>query len=163
MRRSARAMERACPRDRAKLAAKDHKGVTVDECPKCGGIFLDKNEIKKLTGDKGLNKHLRDEVGYDVDSQLLCPSCGGLMDLEHVHGVDVEVCLTCYGLWLDKGELDALVAAKGKVVAMSAAKRAELDKAAGADADARGRKRGLARTPLGGLDRGLTELVRRYL
>ena len=158
-----RDMERACPRDRTKLVPEQHKDVTVDACPKCKGIFLDKNELKKLTGDADLNKYLRDMVGYDVDSQLICPACGGLMDAEHVRGVEVEVCLTCFGLWLDHGELDALVAAKGKPVETTAAKEEELKKAAEADHD-RGRQRGfLARGPLGSLDRGLSELVRRYL
>lgn len=156
-------MERACPRDRTKLVAEKHKDVTVDACPKCKGIFLDKNELKKLTGDADLNKYLRDMVGYDVDSQLLCPSCGGLMDLEAVRGVEVEVCLTCFGLWLDAGELEALVAAKGKPVEMSAAKEAEIKKATERDGDRRRRGGLLGKTPLGSLDRGLSELVRRYL
>jgi Zn-finger nucleic acid-binding protein len=156
-------MERDCPRDHTKLVAETHKDVTVDACPKCKGIFLDKNELKKLSGDADLNKYLRDMVGYDVDSQLICPSCGGLMDAEHVRGVEVEVCTTCFGLWLDHGELDALVAAKGAPVELTAAKKAELAKAGEVDFD-RGRKRGfLARGPLGSLDRGLSELVRRYL
>ena len=156
-------MDRACPRDRTKLVAEKHKDVTVDACPKCHGIFLDKNELKKLTGDSDLNKYLRDMVGYDVDSQLICPSCGGLMDMERVRGVEVEVCLTCFGLWLDAGELDALVGAKGAEVPMTPEKKAEIEKAQAADAARGKQRRGLARTPLGALDRGLSELVRRYL
>lgn len=159
-----RPMERACPRDRTKLVATKVKDVAIDECPKCQGIFLDKNELKKLTGDADLNKYLRDMVGYDVDSQLICPSCGGLMDIEQVRGVEVEVCLTCFGLWLDHGEVEALVAAKGNPVEMSATKKAEIEKAENADAARGKRRRGiLARSPLGALDRGLSELVRRYL
>lgn len=156
-------MERDCPRDRTRLVPEKHKDVTVDACPKCRGIYLDKNELKKLSGDADLNKYLRDMVGYDVDSQLICPSCGGLMDLEAVRGVEVEVCLTCFGLWLDAGELDALVAAKGKEVEMSAAKKAEIAKAQKADANKKKRGGFLGKTPLGALDRGLSELVRRYL
>lgn len=156
-------MERSCPRHRATLVAKPMKDVTVDECPKCHGIFLDKNELKKLSGDADLNKHLRDMVGYDVDSQLICPACGGLMDAEHVRGVEVEVCLSCFGLWLDHGELDALVAAKGKPVEMTAGKEEELRKARERDGDKRRRGGFLGKTPLGSLDRGLSELVRRYL
>lgn len=156
-------MRRDCPRDRTPLAAKSVKDVTLDECSKCHGIFLDKNELKKLTGDADLNKYLRDMVGYDVDSKLLCPSCGGLMDAEHVRGVEVEVCLTCFGLWLDQGELDALVAGKGQPIVIDDAKRAELDKAKGNDAKAKKRGGMLKRSPLGALDRGLSELVRRYL
>lgn len=156
-------MERTCPRDRTKLVPEKHKDVTVDACPKCKGIYLDKNELKKLSGDADLNKYLRDMVGYDVDSQLICPSCGGLMDMEAVRGVEVEVCLSCFGLWLDAGELDALVAAKGNPVEMTAAKQAELKKAGEVQGDRKRRGGFLGKTPLGSLDRGLSELVRRYL
>ena len=157
-------MRRSCPRDRTDLVEEKHKDVTVDACPECQGIFLDKNELKKLTGDADLNKHLRDMTGYDVDSELICPSCGGLMDIEHVRGVEVEVCLTCFGLWLDHGELDALVAAKGQPVETTPEKEAEIRKATEADHDRARRRRGiLARGPLGAIDRGLSELVRRYL
>lgn len=37
-----------CPRCGEGLTARDHMGVTVDECPSCGGIWLDRGELEVL-------------------------------------------------------------------------------------------------------------------
>jgi Zn-finger nucleic acid-binding protein len=49
------------------------------------------------------------------------------MDLEDAAGVKVEVCLSCFGLWLDQGELARLQDADPKAFKeLSPAKRAEM-------------------------------------
>lgn len=79
------------------------------------------------------------------------------MDVEHVAGAEVEVCLMCFGLWLDAGELEALKARPNlQPVAVDDAKKAELF-----DAKRAGPKGTL--NPFKKLDRGLDEFVRRYL
>src|SRR5439155_1266495 len=70
----------------------------------------DKEEIRKLTGDWSLNKLLTKYVGLDSDSQLVCPNCGGLMEIEDAGNVRVDACLDCKGVWLDAGELERLAA-----------------------------------------------------
>jgi len=80
----------------------------VDVCPKCQGIFLDKKEVRKITGDWSLNRLLTKYLGLDSKSQLVCPNCGGLMDIEDAGDVRVDVCLDCEGVWLDAGELERL-------------------------------------------------------
>jgi len=37
-----------CPRCSVKLAQREHHQVPVDECPKCGGVWLDKGELQTL-------------------------------------------------------------------------------------------------------------------
>jgi hypothetical protein len=37
-----------CPRDGATLVSKHSGAVAVDECPECGGIWLDKGELDIL-------------------------------------------------------------------------------------------------------------------
>ncbi len=39
---------RACPTDGAKLRCVTHRGVTIDVCPKCGGVWLDYGEREHL-------------------------------------------------------------------------------------------------------------------
>lgn len=172
---------RECPRDYTPLAkeklAVRGPDVTIDRCPKCQGLFLDKNELLRLTGDLKLNKYLRDEVALDSDSKLLCPHCGGIMDTEHgVAGVDIDVCLDCFGLWLDKGELEALTARRNSDgIELTADKQVELERATVATSQQRkGKAAALApragplkaRHAAGGLleqyDRALSEIVRRY-
>lgn len=38
-----------------------------------------------------------------------CPSCGGDLCGVQKDNVDVDVCIQCEGVWLDKGELMALL------------------------------------------------------
>jgi uncharacterized protein len=48
------------------------------------------------------------EVEGSKEALMRCPKCGTqLKSIEH-HGVTVEECSSCQGLWLDRGELEAL-------------------------------------------------------
>ena len=47
-------------------------------------------------------------VGTESDSKLVCPRCGGVMDLEPAGDIEVDICTNCKGIWLDGGELEAL-------------------------------------------------------
>lgn len=38
-----------------------------------------------------------------------CPACGSPMEVDFERGVEIHRCIGCAGLWLDPGELDALV------------------------------------------------------
>lgn len=104
--------QRTCPQDWTPLVSEERKTllrkIQVDVCPKCQGIFLDRGEVKALTGQADLHRLLTKYLGLDADSQLLCPNCGGLMDGEDAGDVRVDVCLTCEGVWLDAGELERL-------------------------------------------------------
>lgn len=82
--------------------------VIIDICPKCEGIWLDKGELGKLVKDRKLVNYLTKDIGTQSKSKLICPRCGGLMDLEYAEDIEVDVCLTCNGVWLDKGELKGL-------------------------------------------------------
>lgn len=82
--------------------------VIIDVCPKCQGIWLDNNELKKILGDRKLANYLTKHIGTQSKSKLVCPRCGGLMDLEYALDVEIDVCLVCNGAWLDAGELERL-------------------------------------------------------
>jgi Zn-finger nucleic acid-binding protein len=84
--------------------------IEIDECPKCHGIWLDPGELKRLLKDRKLTKYLTKDIGTQSKSQLVCPRCGSLMDIESAEDVDIDVCLNCKGVWLDAGELDDLKA-----------------------------------------------------
>ncbi len=124
-----------CPRDGKPLEALTIDivrgfDVTVDRCPNCEGLFLDKGEIKRVTGHDKLNALLTKHAGLDSDSQLVCPGCGMVMDLEDADGTPVEVCLSCFGVWLDAGELEKLKASPDEAFAeFSPEKVAELQRA----------------------------------
>ena len=37
-----------CPKDGSDLTEREHHHVKVDECPECGGIWLDKGELEMI-------------------------------------------------------------------------------------------------------------------
>jgi hypothetical protein len=39
-----------CPRDAESLIERKEGGITIDVCPKCEGVWLDKGEIEQLAG-----------------------------------------------------------------------------------------------------------------
>jgi len=81
--------------------------MEVDTCPKCGGIWFDPGELSRAIG-RPLGKYLTEHIGTKSESQLVCPRCGGLMDLEYAEDVEVDSCIKCGGAWLDKDEVEKL-------------------------------------------------------
>jgi Zn-finger nucleic acid-binding protein len=85
----------------------------VDQCPKCGGLWLDSDELKSL--DDSLSVDLEDIRYTDVppsaeDALLKCPRCEGGPDMRKVYpesypNVVVDTCPGCGGFWLDRNEL----------------------------------------------------------
>jgi Zn-finger nucleic acid-binding protein len=82
--------------------------LVIDVCPKCKGIWLDKNELNKLLKDRKLSAYLTKHIGTKSRSPMVCPRCGMTMDIEKADDIDVDVCLSCGGVWLDQGELESL-------------------------------------------------------
>ncbi|HEV8387999.1 MAG TPA: zf-TFIIB domain-containing protein [Nitrososphaera sp.] len=44
---------------------------------------------------------------------LKCPNCSGSMQEVQKHGVHIDYCPTCKGIWLDRGEIDKLLQSAG--------------------------------------------------
>ena len=82
--------------------------LIIDVCPNCKGIWLDKGELGKLLKDKKLANYLTKHIGTKSRSPMVCPRCGMTMDIEKTEDIEVDVCLTCGGVWLDEGELEKL-------------------------------------------------------
>jgi uncharacterized protein with PIN domain len=45
---------------------------------------------------------------------MRCPKCGGHLETVEFHRVQVDRCPDCGGIWLDNGEIDAVVAHEDK-------------------------------------------------
>jgi Zn-finger nucleic acid-binding protein len=98
-------------------------GIEVDLCPDCGGLWLDAGEIERLGGAdnnqvSGLRAALAGSAAAErSDTPTACPACpGGLVEVK-LGTIQIEYCKRCRGVFLDKGELDAAMAAvKGTTV-----------------------------------------------
>jgi len=40
---------------------------------------------------------------------MRCPKCGGTLHTEMLHGIQVDRCPDCHGIWLDQNEVEQLM------------------------------------------------------
>ena len=113
-----------CPTDGDNLVSQVYEAdIEIDQCPNCGGMWLDHQELERIQGTRQHDyseevSQMPDLVGnaYAMalarsEPSLSCPKCKRLMDRQE-HGdcsqILFDICPTCRGVWLDKGELRAL-------------------------------------------------------
>ena len=112
-----------CPRDGSELERQDYEGqVTVDRCPSCDGVWLDRGELESIqatiehdyTEDLGRVNTVAD--AYELARQKAqpvasCSKCGSPMHAQeyaYCSMILIDRCSECGGIWLDAGELKAL-------------------------------------------------------
>ena len=91
--------------------------IEVDLCPSCGGLWLDRGEIERLGAEaRGAVDNLRrvltggSQAGLS-DMPTACPACDGMLVEVRLGRVLIDFCKKCRGVFLDKGELAAALAA----------------------------------------------------
>ena len=99
-----------CPACDQAMVILEYQGVELDHCVACGGVWLDAGELGLLlTGkpDAPGDWALAD----GASGRRRCPRCPQSMDTGHLPDsrVEVDACPARHGLWLDRGELQALV------------------------------------------------------
>ncbi|MBU1535151.1 zf-TFIIB domain-containing protein [Myxococcota bacterium] len=97
--------------------------IEIDMCPTCRGLWLDPGELETIqqTQEIDYSERLEHNVNkeameYNRERQLKaepikCPGCSTLMEKqEHDHNslIVIDFCPSCFGIWLDEGELEAL-------------------------------------------------------
>ena len=126
-----------CPRDGSTMEEQHHGESVLDVCGKCGGQFFDTCEMFGAFG-KHADPSLwdREETASAVrESKVKCPRCNKMMLLQDIkdatNKVEIDRCGHCGGIWLDKGEVDAIMAIGEKMIPVIEAERdkakAELD------------------------------------
>ena len=107
-----------CPNDNEYLEKMLFHNVEVDYCPKCLGIWFDKDELRlaKDNKDKQLNwvdvDLWRDKSRFHVShGDKHCPICrAGLVEVKYDESkTRVDFCKMCGGIWLDRGEFKQII------------------------------------------------------
>lgn len=108
-----------CPNCRVDLKRHDFKGIVLDHCEQCDGLWFDKGELERAKNEKD-----RKLEGFDfslwADTEKLsteqgersCPKCHENMSVINYAGyadLPLDICPTCQGVWLDKGEFVTLI------------------------------------------------------
>ena len=127
-----------CPRDKRQMTEMAAGHAVLDVCGKCGGQYFDSGEMFAAFGIKADPSYWdRPETGGQVkEGTLECPRCHSTMlaqDVKHEKdSVEIDRCGSCGGVWLDKGEVEQIMAIGERIAPLLEAERekakAELDK-----------------------------------
>ncbi len=107
-----------CPSDNEELDKVLFHHIEVDYCPKCLGVWFDKDELRLSKDDKDKNLNWvdvdlwRDKKKFKVAySNRHCPVCRvSLREVAYDESkVKVDFCKMCEGIWLDRGEFKQLI------------------------------------------------------
>ena len=96
-----------CPRDHAELKVEKHKGIEIDRCPVCSGMWLDYGELDELEDTAFDKDEMKGSLMFrSFDGELACPKCQGRMQRFNYRAYDLELdfCEHEHGVWLDAGE-----------------------------------------------------------
>ena len=96
-----------CPRCKVELKQEQHRGIEVDRCPQCKGMWLDHHELGHLEDtvvETGVSKGTMWMRSFG--SELTCPKCSTQMNWFRYRRYDLEIdhCPDEHGFWLDAGE-----------------------------------------------------------
>jgi Zn-finger nucleic acid-binding protein len=106
-----------CPRCKVPLAAVTAGDTPLDECQRCGGLWISVAAFDHICSDTaaqtaatGLN--LPPSVPQDTHVHYMgCPKCSNLMNRTnygHASGIIINVCKP-HGIWLDRDEMRQIV------------------------------------------------------
>lgn len=107
-----------CPNDHEYLEKILFHNVEVEYCPRCLGIWFDKDELRLAKDDK--DKQLnwvdvdlwRDKGKFQVSQgNKMCPICRvGLREVKYDKSqTRIDFCKKCEGIWLDRGEFKQII------------------------------------------------------
>lgn len=112
---------RTCPDCRIPLDATTFHDIAVETCSRCGGIFFDDEELRRLR-KQGLDvlRELdewvlprRQPETAAVPLERTCPGCGNPMErfrYQNTSDVWLDECPTCFGAWVEDRELERIAA-----------------------------------------------------
>ena len=106
-----------CPRCNLPLGVEEHGDIVMETCDRCLGRWMDPDDLKAILDVIRLpvrGQAVRTGVDLtDVTEDALCPRCAEPMQPFNYagdSGVILDKCPHCGGLWLDKGDLERVLA-----------------------------------------------------
>ncbi len=111
-----------CPRDGTRLLAVRINGCRLRKCQTCGGMWLQHNDLdsilklgrRQVEADMQVVPADAVESSGHADGYMRCPECrNGRLQRIHItftQPITIDRCDNCLGYWIDRSELDAIVA-----------------------------------------------------
>lgn len=99
-----------CPRDSSEMQYEGFWKYPRHSCATCGGVLLSERDAAETAGQGG--KTFAAAAGADKlpEGELRCPRDSCLLRVLNHRGVQVDVCPACKAVWLDRGELEKVMA-----------------------------------------------------
>ena len=105
----------SCPIDKNDLQKIEYDGVEGLICKKCQGNWLRFKSVKNLYDKYHLlvPAKIYHEFAPNINhrswpSKIRCPDDQEILTTHEFKNIEIDICETCKGLWLDKGEIDKL-------------------------------------------------------
>jgi Zn-finger nucleic acid-binding protein len=107
-----------CPNDNENLEKVLFHTVEADYCPKCLGMWFDKDELRHAKDEKDKNLNWldidlwRDKGKFEVfGSKRYCPVCRiAFCEVNYDESkTKIDFCKNCQGIWLDRGEFKQIM------------------------------------------------------
>jgi len=111
-----------CIRCGGAMEKRPEAGVLLDHCRACDAVWLDGGELEALAAGAAKSaERLEAERAAEREQEArrrvsvvgLCPRCQRGLAPEQIHGVEVDACRRCGGLFFDRPELPAVLARRG--------------------------------------------------
>jgi Zn-finger nucleic acid-binding protein len=100
-----------CPSCKSEMTTQEDPDITIEKCPDCGGVFLDKGELNALaTGLSGNIEYCSIDKEHHPDdiATRSCPKCAHAqmhkVNLLRFSDIIFDFCRECEGFFLDKEE-----------------------------------------------------------
>lgn len=108
-----------CIRCGGEMEKRAERGVLLDHCGACNAIWLDGGELEAL--ELGVARSAEEleiqreseqsrERSRAVDAIGLCPRCQRGLETRSIHGVEIDGCRNCGGIFFDDRELQTILA-----------------------------------------------------
>lgn len=114
-----------CPVDGSALETRPFRSTNIEECLQCRGLWFEEGEFRKAKDETEPDLNWLDfDIWSDQESYMAewssrkCPQCGKNMATITYSPTEVAVdcCIDRHGMWLDKGEFEAIIEALKKEI-----------------------------------------------
>jgi hypothetical protein len=72
-------------------------------------LRLEREKLEKRRQEAAARQAAEDREQRKRTHYMKCPKCGGDLAEESFHGISVDRCTECHGVWFDTGEIESLI------------------------------------------------------
>ena len=100
-----------CPKCLLPMAVWESKGLVLNHCHTCKGLWFDAGELEEYLARS--QAHFQEsQLAAIGDTSFYCPRCrSARLGRAYVDSVPLDLCPQCRGIFLDLGEVHALLGA----------------------------------------------------